>query len=355
MRVILVDDAALVREGIARLLADEGVDVVAQLPDASGLLDAVAAIEPDVVITDVRMPPTSTTEGLQAALEIKGRHPGVGVLVLSQHVEQLYARRLLADGSGAWFLVSEPDPDRLAAALPELPYACGLATVQLLTDDVATVPLLPVDGVLPVGGMGDEADTDLLATVQAALADMGRLFEDLALSQGIEAWLRATSARVARMNLPFVSPETMQRQIDMLSEERVAALVEAGVDVIVVDTAHGHAQGVLERVAWVKRRFPQAQVIGGNVGTADGAKALRDMLCAAGLSHPQQLGPEHILRRVSPIEVRSLAALYRFLEPGELIGGVPEHAVFRDYWADARSDAFTAPAKVSALCDSKDR
>ena len=84
-------------------------------------------------------------------------------------------------------------------------------------------------------------------------------------------------------------------------------------------------------------------------------KALRDMLCAAGLSHPQQLGPEHILRRVSPIEVRSLAALYRFLEPGELIDRVPEHAVFRDYWAHARSDAFTAPAKVSALCDSKDR
>ncbi|WP_368565832.1 FMN-binding glutamate synthase family protein [Pseudoxanthomonas sp. UTMC 1351] len=88
---------------------------------------------------------------------------------------------------------------------------------------------------------------------------------------------------------------------------------------------------------------------------ANTLKALRDMLCAAGLSHPQQLGPEHILRRVSPIEVRSLAALYRFLEPGELIDGVPEHAVFRDFWADARSDAFAAPAKVSALCGSKDR
>lgn len=88
---------------------------------------------------------------------------------------------------------------------------------------------------------------------------------------------------------------------------------------------------------------------------ANTLKALRDMLCAAGLNHPQQLGPEHILRRVSPIEVRSLAALYRFLEPGELIDRVPEHAVFREYWPHARSDAFTAPAKVSALCDSKDR
>ncbi|MEO6364725.1 MAG: FMN-binding glutamate synthase family protein [Luteimonas sp.] len=77
--------------------------------------------------------------------------------------------------------------------------------------------------------------------------------------------------------------------------------------------------------------------------------ALHDLLCAAGLEHPAQLGPEHILRRVSPIEVRSLAALYRFLKPGELLDHVPEHAVFRDFWADARSDGFTAPARVSAL------
>ena len=84
-------------------------------------------------------------------------------------------------------------------------------------------------------------------------------------------------------------------------------------------------------------------------------KALRDMLCAAGLEHPQQLGPEHILRRVSPIEVRSLASLYRFLEPGELLDGVPSHAVFRDFWAEARSDAFAPPRRVSALCDTKDR
>ncbi|UOV02025.1 FMN-binding glutamate synthase family protein [Pseudoxanthomonas mexicana] len=84
-------------------------------------------------------------------------------------------------------------------------------------------------------------------------------------------------------------------------------------------------------------------------------KALRDMLCAAGLEHPQQLGPEHILRRVSPIEVRSLASLYRFLEPGELLDRVPSHAVFRDFWAEARSDVFAPPRRVSALCDTKDR
>ncbi|HVI60148.1 MAG TPA: FMN-binding glutamate synthase family protein [Luteimonas sp.] len=78
-------------------------------------------------------------------------------------------------------------------------------------------------------------------------------------------------------------------------------------------------------------------------------KALRDLLCAAGLEHPGQLGPEHILRRVSPTEVRSLAALYRFLEPGELLGRIPEHVVFRNFWAGARADSFVAPDRVLAM------
>jgi glutamate synthase domain-containing protein 2 len=77
--------------------------------------------------------------------------------------------------------------------------------------------------------------------------------------------------------------------------------------------------------------------------------ALRDLLCAAGLDGPEQLGPEHILRRVSPVEVRSLAALYRFLEPGELLRRIPEHAVFKAFWADARADTFAVPAAVAAL------
>ena len=77
--------------------------------------------------------------------------------------------------------------------------------------------------------------------------------------------------------------------------------------------------------------------------------ALRDLLCAAGLQHPDQLGPEHILRRVSPTEVRSLGALYRFLAPGELLGGrLPGHAVFRNFWQVARSDAFAPPANVGS-------
>lgn len=84
-------------------------------------------------------------------------------------------------------------------------------------------------------------------------------------------------------------------------------------------------------------------------------QALRDLLCACGLRHPDELGPEHILRRVSPTEVRSLAALYRFLAPGELLQGVPEHAVFRSFWPSARSDSFAPPAQVQALRGAKVR
>ena len=82
--------------------------------------------------------------------------------------------------------------------------------------------------------------------------------------------------------------------------------------------------------------------------------ALRDLICAAGLEHPSQIGPEHILRRVNPTEVRSLAALYRFLQPGDLLGdAMPEHAVFRSFWASARSDSFAPPDQVRRMRESK--
>ena len=83
-------------------------------------------------------------------------------------------------------------------------------------------------------------------------------------------------------------------------------------------------------------------------------KALRDLLCAAGLEHPDQLGPEHILRRVSATEIRSYRELFPCLQPGELLGSsLPAHSVFRDYWPIARSDSFDPPARVRSLRDSK--
>ncbi|MGW7351799.1 response regulator transcription factor [Streptomyces sp. NPDC054784] len=92
---MLADDSTLLREGLARLLADEGHEVTAAVGDAEALLAAVAADPPDVAVVDVRMPPTHTDEGLRAALRIRARHPEVGVLVLSQYVEKRYASELL--------------------------------------------------------------------------------------------------------------------------------------------------------------------------------------------------------------------------------------------------------------------
>jgi len=108
VRVILAEDSTLLREGLVRLLAEEGHEVVASVGDAGALLDAVAAHPPDVVVTDVRMPPTNSDEGLKAALEIRRRHPGVGVLVLSQYVEQRYAVDLLTErAEGVGYLLKD--------------------------------------------------------------------------------------------------------------------------------------------------------------------------------------------------------------------------------------------------------
>jgi DNA-binding NarL/FixJ family response regulator len=98
MRVVLADDSVLLREGVARLLAEAGFEVVGQAGDADELLQQVAAHQPDVAIVDIRMPP-ETDGGLRAAREIRSRHPGVGVLVLSQYARPSYAFELLSDSA----------------------------------------------------------------------------------------------------------------------------------------------------------------------------------------------------------------------------------------------------------------
>lgn len=95
MRVVIADDAPLIREGVARLLAENGVEVVDQVGDADGLLRSVRDLHPDVALVDIRMPPTHTDEGLRAAREIRSRYPDTGVLVLSQHLEPDYALQLV--------------------------------------------------------------------------------------------------------------------------------------------------------------------------------------------------------------------------------------------------------------------
>ncbi len=100
MRVVLAEDLYLLRDGLVHLLQAHGFEIAAAVESGPELLKALIEERPDVSVVDVRLPPTFTDEGLQAALAARRRIPGLPVLVLSQHVEQLYARELLADGSG---------------------------------------------------------------------------------------------------------------------------------------------------------------------------------------------------------------------------------------------------------------
>ena len=107
MRVVIAEDLFLLREGLVRLLSAHGFEVVAAVASAPELLKALLDERPDVGIVDVRLPPTHTDDGLRAALQARRQVPGLPVLVLSQYVEQLYARELLADQAGVGYLLKD--------------------------------------------------------------------------------------------------------------------------------------------------------------------------------------------------------------------------------------------------------
>jgi DNA-binding NarL/FixJ family response regulator len=112
IRLVLAEDSLLLREGLVRLFAEAGFETVAAYGDAEALLADVASTSPDVAILDVRMPPTFRDEGVRAALDLRRRHPEIGILLLSQYVEETYAVELLAAGeSGVGYLLK----DRLAS------------------------------------------------------------------------------------------------------------------------------------------------------------------------------------------------------------------------------------------------
>jgi DNA-binding NarL/FixJ family response regulator len=108
LRAVLADDSVLLRDGVARILEDAGIEVVAAVGDGDALIVAVESTRPDIAIIDVRMPPTHTDEGIRAALEIRRRHPDVAVLVLSQYVEERYASELLgSETAGVGYLLKD--------------------------------------------------------------------------------------------------------------------------------------------------------------------------------------------------------------------------------------------------------
>jgi DNA-binding NarL/FixJ family response regulator len=123
LRAVIAEDSLLVREGVRAVLRQGGIDVVAECDTLPGLLAAVDEHRPDVVVTDVRMPPTGTDEGVRAATELRHRQPGVGVVLLSQYAEPGYATALLDGGSaGRAYLLKErvSDPGQLVAAVGEV-------------------------------------------------------------------------------------------------------------------------------------------------------------------------------------------------------------------------------------------
>jgi DNA-binding NarL/FixJ family response regulator len=108
MRVVIAEDAAVMREGLIGLLADRGHQVCAAVADADALVTAVVEHRPDVAVVDIRMPPTHTDDGLRAALRMRRDHPGTGVLVFSQYIETRYAAQLLAgDAAGVGYLLKD--------------------------------------------------------------------------------------------------------------------------------------------------------------------------------------------------------------------------------------------------------
>jgi DNA-binding NarL/FixJ family response regulator len=148
--VVVVEDLLLLRDGLIRLLSTNGLEVAAAVDTGPAFLEAIDAHQPDVAVVDVRLPPTFTDEGLRAAIEARRRRPGFPVLILSQYVEQLYARELLSDGAG------------------------GVG--YLLKDRVGDVRQF-VEAVQQVAGGGTAMDPEVIAQILARRSRRSRLAE----------------------------------------------------------------------------------------------------------------------------------------------------------------------------------
>jgi DNA-binding NarL/FixJ family response regulator len=195
LRVVVADDAPLLRAGVTRVLQDTSFEVVGQAGDADGLMRHVRAHQPDVVVTDIRMPPTHSDEGLQAAKLIRAEHPGVGVLLLSQHVEETYALELLGTSvGGTGYLLKDriSEPRGFAAAVRDV--GCGRS---VLDSDVVAVllgaqaPSAPLDQLSPrerevmahvAEGHSYEAIAETLDETERAIQDhVASIFHTLAI------------------------------------------------------------------------------------------------------------------------------------------------------------------------------
>ena len=186
LRVVLADDATVIREGLARLLAEEGFDVVAQVGDAGELLAHVDSDQPDIAIVDIRMPPTFTDEGLAAAQEIRAAHPNVGVLVLSQYIDVAYAMKLVSEES-----------QRVG---------------YLLKDRIVDVPELTA-ALQRIADGGSVVDPSLVAELVAAPAAEDPLAELTAREREVLALLAEGRTDRGIAQLLYITPKTVEAHV----------------------------------------------------------------------------------------------------------------------------------------------
>jgi DNA-binding NarL/FixJ family response regulator len=210
VRVVLADDSVLLREGVARLLAEAGFQVVGQAADADELLQQVATHEPDVAIVDIRMPP-ETDGGLRAAREIRLAHPGVGVLVLSQYARPSYAFELLSDSAErVGYLLKDRVADLAALA----------DAVRRVGSGGSVLDPVVVSQLVGRPRQGDDALEDLSAREREVLALMAEGRSNQAIAERLVVTERTVEKHVngifAKLQLP-ASPEDHRRVLAVLA------------------------------------------------------------------------------------------------------------------------------------------
>jgi DNA-binding NarL/FixJ family response regulator len=170
LRIVIAEDSALLREGLAGLLEDAGHDVVARAGDAAGLLRTVNAYKPDLAIVDIRMPPTLTTEGLQAARRIRAEYPRIGILILSQHLETGDVVDLVRNGGGGFGYLLKDRVLDVDAFLHAVAHVAGGGTA--LDPEVVRAMLSEARGDGPLGELSGR-ELEVLALMAEGRSNAG--------------------------------------------------------------------------------------------------------------------------------------------------------------------------------------
>ena len=196
MRVVIAEDQVLLREGLGRLFVDGGHEVVASLGDAGRLASVVAEHGPDLVVLDIRMPPTFTDEGARAAAEIKAAHPNLGVLVLSQHIETAHAVPLVQSGGFGYLL-----KDRVLEVGEFLAAAERIARGGSALDPKVVARLVSPDG-------GDDPLAELTGREREVLALMAEGLTNTGIAQRLFLSERTVEAHVRHVLMKLDIPES---------------------------------------------------------------------------------------------------------------------------------------------------